>query len=72
MGFSMLRGSASHTDSHKPKDEGGNPLAPLILFAASPGTITGVITIAEGATHHNSHNVGESPLVGVKVVDRQR
>jgi multiple antibiotic resistance protein len=39
MGFSMLRGSqAGSTD--------GSSLTPLILFAASPGTITGVITLA--------------------------
>src|SRR6476660_3777555 len=50
IGFSMLRGSpaaersAPHDDSVKKVS-----LAPLILFAASPGTITGVITLA--ATH---------------------
>lgn len=39
MGFSMLRGSVPGTGS-------GSSLTPLILFAASPGTITGVITLA--------------------------
>jgi multiple antibiotic resistance protein len=45
IGFSMLRGSSNH----KPQPSGGQPqasLAPLILFAASPGTITGVSTLA--------------------------
>ena len=39
MGFSMLKGSRSGST-------GGSSLTPLILFAASPGTITGVITLA--------------------------
>jgi multiple antibiotic resistance protein len=39
MGFSMLRGSNAGAT-------GGSSLTPLILFAASPGTITGVITLA--------------------------
>ncbi len=37
MGFTMLRGMP-------PEAGGGSSLTPLILFAASPGTITGVIT----------------------------
>lgn len=45
MGFSMLRGAKSPTTGENPK-EAGNPLTPLILFAASPGTITGVITLS--------------------------
>jgi multiple antibiotic resistance protein len=51
IGISMLTGNAtpttsqdSATGSHK------SSLAPLILFAASPGTITGVITIAASHT----------------------
>ena len=39
MGFSMLKGSNAGSSS-------GSSLTPLILFAASPGTITGVITLA--------------------------
>ena len=39
MGFAMLRGSTAGSTS-------GSSLTPLILFAASPGTITGVITLA--------------------------
>lgn len=44
IGFSMLAGNAA-TD--KPANDGDTRwLAPLIIFAASPGTITGVITLA--------------------------
>jgi multiple antibiotic resistance protein len=39
MGFAMLKGSSAGSPS-------GSSLTPLILFAASPGTITGVITLA--------------------------
>jgi len=39
MGFSMLKGTNAGST-------GGSSLTPLILFAASPGTITGVITLA--------------------------
>jgi len=50
IGFSMLRGSPTD-DKSAPHDASSKKvsLAPLILFAASPGTITGVITLA--ATH---------------------
>ena len=51
MGFSMLRGPESHSAAIQtdvgPVDEPA--LTPLVLFAASPGTITGVITLS--ATH---------------------
>lgn len=46
MGFSMLRGADSHRKANEPSGGSANALTPLILFAASPGTITGVITIA--------------------------
>jgi multiple antibiotic resistance protein len=50
IGFSMLRGSPTSPSSAAPDDTAKKvSLAPLILFAASPGTITGVITLA--ATH---------------------
>lgn len=49
MGFSMLRGSNS-TSPRAEAAPGNKPLlTPLVLFAASPGTITGVITLS--ATH---------------------
>ena len=47
MGFSMLSGQASSSPASP--DASSNPgtsLTPLILFAASPGTITGVITLS--------------------------
>src|SRR5271166_6354508 len=48
MGFDMLRGS--HTVGQAPpKDDDGSAqssLAPLVMFAAGPGTITAVVTIA--------------------------
>lgn len=47
IGFSMLRGNSTQTTA---PSIGGTAetrsLGPLILFAASPGTITGVITLA--------------------------
>jgi multiple antibiotic resistance protein len=47
IGFTMLRGNSAPTQD--PAKDGGTEersLTPLILFAASPGTITGVITLA--------------------------
>ncbi len=51
MGFSMLRGAGPFTvrPEAAAKDE-ARSLAPLILFAASPGTITGVITLSANHT----------------------
>jgi multiple antibiotic resistance protein len=47
IGFSMLRGNSAQTQDPSNGATGeSRSLAPLILFAASPGTITGVITIA--------------------------
>jgi multiple antibiotic resistance protein len=49
MGFSMLRSKPTQMASDQ--DTAGNrSLAPLILFAASPGTITGVITLSVAHT----------------------
>jgi len=49
MGYSMLSG---HGATASPSAAAGTsaPLTPLILFAASPGTITGVITLAAAHT----------------------
>ena len=49
MGFSMLSGKASASAS-APSPDSRSSLTPLILFAASPGTITGVITISAAHT----------------------
>ena len=45
MGFSMLSGQPAAGDSKSKQS-----LTPLILFAASPGTITGVITLSVAHT----------------------
>lgn len=47
IGFSMLRGNSAQANApSKDGAAGKRSLTPLILFAASPGTITGVITLA--------------------------
>src|SRR5215475_5102749 len=51
MGFSMLSGQASSSPaSSDTPSAAGRSLTPLILFAASPGTITGVITLSAAHT----------------------
>jgi multiple antibiotic resistance protein len=49
MGFLMLRGTSSPTGDEK-GEHAKDALTPLILFAASPGTITGVITVSVAHT----------------------
>ena len=46
MGFSMLSGQGLSVTSPDASANSGASLTPLILFAASPGTITGVITLS--------------------------
>ena len=47
IGFSMLRGNSAQANAPSKNGAAGKrSLTPLILFAASPGTITGVITLA--------------------------
>jgi len=55
MGFSMLRGASAETGDT-------TSLTPLILFAASPGTITGVITLAV------AHSRSELPVTAMIAV----
>ncbi len=51
IGFSMLRGASAQTqDRPKSRAAKRRSLTPVILFAASPGTITGVITLAVAHT----------------------
>jgi multiple antibiotic resistance protein len=50
IGFSMLRGNPTSEKSAPHDSTKKVSLAPLILFAASPGTITGVITLAAAHT----------------------
>lgn len=57
MGFSMLRGSTAHSS-----DASSASLTTLILFAASPGTITGVITLAV------AHSGSELPVTALIAV----
>ena len=72
MGFIMLKGDSSPTSKASPSDDGTQAedaesdatLAPLILFAASPGTITGVITLA---VSHSGGNIPVTALVSVVV-----
>ena len=64
MGFSMLRGAKSHRAAHEPAGNSDSAITPLILFAASPGTITGVITIA---VSNGSSGLPVAALVGVTV-----
>jgi len=66
IGFSMLSGSTS--DDHQPQLNTAPPpqtsLTPLILFAASPGTITGVITLA---VSHSKLAIPVTALVAVAI-----
>ncbi|WP_181257443.1 MarC family protein [Pseudaminobacter soli (ex Li et al. 2025)] len=71
IGFTMLSGSRSDnapdpaTQSPDPSAAGAT-LAPMILFAASPGTITGVITIA--AATRSRTGIPLPALTGICVV----
>ena len=69
MGIMMLRGNSSPTAA-SPSDEpqatetGNSSLTPVILFAASPGTITGVITLA---VSHSAAAVPTTALFAVVI-----
>jgi multiple antibiotic resistance protein len=69
MGFLMLRGNSGPTSSpgttepNTPSSD-SSAITPLILFAASPGTITGVITLS---VSHSGHNLPVTALVAVAV-----
>src|SRR5262249_4117045 len=60
IGFSMLRGNSA-TVTNAAKDQ-KRSLTPLILFAASPGTITGVITLAVVRGRSKSCAPSRTPL----------
>ena len=46
IGLTMLRANSAPAQEPSKESAGERSIAPLILFAASPGTITGVITLA--------------------------
>jgi multiple antibiotic resistance protein len=62
MGFCMLSGQGSSPTSLPAKSQAA--LTPLILFAASPGTITGVITLSAA---HSRLDLPVTALVAVVV-----
>lgn len=64
MGFSMLTGGRRDNAARNESKQGTASLTPLILFAASPGTITGVITLAAA---HSVHQIPETALVAVAI-----
>jgi MarC family membrane protein len=64
MGFSMLSGQGSSSTSSDAPSNSGASLTPLILFAASPGTITGVITLSAA---HTGLGLPVTALVAVAV-----
>jgi multiple antibiotic resistance protein len=65
MGFGMLKGDSPGT-SASARDHASDDisLAPLILFAASPGTLTGVITLAVA---HSKTDIPLTALVAIGV-----
>ena len=63
MGFSMLRGQATPPSGDALSPSGAS-LTPLILFAASPGTITGVITLSAA---HTGLDLPVTALVAIAV-----
>jgi multiple antibiotic resistance protein len=65
IGFSMLRGNSSPvSDAARDRNNTKRSLTPVILFAASPGTITGVITLA---VVHTKLSLPVTALVAVAV-----
>ena len=64
MGFCMLSGHGSSQASPNTPSNNGTSLTPLILFAASPGTITGVITLSAA---HTQLDLPVTALVAVVV-----
>ena len=64
MGFSMLRGQVTPPKSQNAPSNSGASLTPLVLFAASPGTITGVITLSAA---HTGLDLPVTALVAIAV-----
>ncbi|MEM7135538.1 MAG: MarC family protein [Myxococcota bacterium] len=64
MGFSMLASGSEYGSARGGESPNNTSLTPLILFAASPGTITGVITVSAA---HSVYGIPETALVAVAV-----
>lgn len=64
MGFGMLSGRGSSLVSPNAHPSSGTSLTPLILFAASPGTITGVITLSAA---HSRLDLPVTALVAIVI-----
>jgi multiple antibiotic resistance protein len=64
MGFSMLRGQVTSPPSGNAPPHSRASLTPLVLFAASPGTITGVITLSAA---HTGLDLPVTALVAIAV-----
>ena len=64
MGFSMLSGQVTSPKSRNEPSNSGASLTPLVLFAASPGTITGVITLSAA---HTGLDLPVTALVAIAV-----
>jgi multiple antibiotic resistance protein len=64
MGFGIISGQQASLSSPAAGANTDTSLTPLILFAASPGTITGVITIAAA---HTQLNLPVTALVAIGV-----
>ena len=64
MGFSMLRSKPTQMAPEQDAAAGNRSLGPLILFAASPGTITGVITLS---VVHTKLDLPVTALVAIAV-----
>ena len=64
MGFSMLSGQVASSTSVNAPSNAAASLTPLVLFAASPGTITGVITLSAA---HTGLDLPVTALVAIAV-----
>ena len=64
MGFSMLNGQVASPTSVNAPSNAAASLTPLVLFAASPGTITGVITLSAA---HTGLDLPVTALVAIAV-----
>jgi multiple antibiotic resistance protein len=64
MGFSMLSGQVTSSTSVNAPSNADTSLTPLVLFAASPGTIAGVITLSAA---HTGLDLPVTALVAIAV-----